>query len=206
MKRELDYITIEGALGWDQHWFQDWSMYFGGCAAVTACDLCIYLAKEKGLSPLYPYDPNHVTKEDYLALAKIMKRYLTPRLQGIDTLPLYSSGLFGYWQKTGVTSLEIAEVSGALPWTEGRALIKMQIDSALPVPFLLLRHKNPSLKPYQWHWFNLAGYEEHEGDFSVKAVTYGSSRWLNLKELWDSGHKRRGGFIRIVTPEAPLEK
>lgn len=206
MKKELDYFMIEGALGWNQHWFRDWSMYFGGCAAVTACDLCIYLARVKGIPQLYPYDPGHVAKEDYLAFAKTMKRYLTPRLQGIDTLPLYRSGLLRFWQDAGANTLEIAEVSGALPWTEARDMAKQQIDSAMPVPFLLLRHKEPSLKPYQWHWFNLAGYEERDGDFYVKAVTYGSSRWLNLKGLWDSGHKRRGGFIRILTPGDLLEE
>ena len=44
MKNELDYIQIEDGLGGNQDWFPEWDMYHGGCAAVTACDLCIYLA------------------------------------------------------------------------------------------------------------------------------------------------------------------
>lgn len=45
MTKELDYFAIEGGLGWNQHWFSDRRMYVAGCAAVTACDLSIHLAR-----------------------------------------------------------------------------------------------------------------------------------------------------------------
>jgi hypothetical protein len=198
MKKELDYFSIEGDLGWNQHGFRDWSMYFGGCAAVSACDLCIYLARQKGMALLYPYDADRLSREEYLAFSKTMKRYLMPRLKGIDTLHLYSSGLLHYWRDMGADSLELVKASGTVPLTEARELIREQIDSDMLVPFLLLLHKNRSFRAYQWHWFNLAGYEEREGDFYVKAITYGSFRWLSLTKLWETGHRRKGGFIRIL--------
>ena len=44
--KELNYFIIDGAIGWNQDWFKEWWMNKGGCAAVTACDLCLYLARE----------------------------------------------------------------------------------------------------------------------------------------------------------------
>jgi hypothetical protein len=29
----------------------------------------------------------------------------------------------------------------------------------------------------------------------VKAVTYSSYEWLDLRRLWDTGHIRRGGLV-----------
>ena len=199
MKKELDYFSIEGGLGWNQRWFSDRWMYFGGCAAVTACDLSIYLARTKRITELYPYDADNLTREDYLAFSKTMKGYLGPRWTGIDTLELYSSGLRMYWQDVGASSLTLVEVDGTMPWMDAGELIRKRIDSGIIVPFLLLRHKNQALKDYHWHWFSLAGYEERQGELYVKAVTYGSFRWLDFRELWATGHQRKGGFIQVHT-------
>lgn len=188
---------MDGALGWNQNWFTDWSMYDGGCAAVTACDLCIYLARQKHLSALYPYDPKHPAKEEYLAFSKRMKPYLKPRWQGIDTLELHLSGLSAYWRDIGVFSLHGEGLSGNASWKQARELIRKQVDSGILVPCLLLYHKSVTLKDFQWHWFNLAGYEEFDGEFYVKAVTYGSFYWLNLQELWNTGYRSKGGLIEI---------
>lgn len=197
MKKELKYFTIDGALGWNQNWFKDKSMYLGGCGAVTACDLCIYLAREKGFSSLYPYDENQLNKQEYVEFSKIMKKYLAPRWTGIDTLEIYIKGFSNYLGDIGESSLKVEGLSASVAWEEGKKLIKDQIDSGMIVPFLLLNHKSHALKDYQWHWFNLAGYEEFNGEFHVEAITYGSFRWLNLQELWDTGYKKKGGIIKI---------
>ena len=44
MKKELEYFYIGKAYGGNQEWFFDAMMRIGGCAAVTACDSCIYLS------------------------------------------------------------------------------------------------------------------------------------------------------------------
>ena len=49
MKKELDYIQVDDALGGNQDWFWDPFMKGGGCAAVTACDVCIYLQDKRGI-------------------------------------------------------------------------------------------------------------------------------------------------------------
>lgn len=197
--KELDYFCIDDSIGWNQNNFSDWSMYDGGCAAVTACDLCIYLAQQKGFADLYPYDSRYPTQKEYLAFSETMKQYLHPRWQGIDTLELYLSGILSYFQDRGVSSISGKGISGSLPVHRARDLIRKQIDSEFLVPCLLLYHKNSMLKDFQWHWFNLAGYEEFEDEFYVKAVTYGNFYWLNLRELWNTGYRRKGGLIEIKT-------
>ena len=68
--RDRDYFTIEGCYGGNQDWFTNLVMHMGGCAAATACDSCIYfgLQNEK-MKPLYPFDIECLTKEDYKAVS-----------------------------------------------------------------------------------------------------------------------------------------
>ena len=123
-----------------------------------------------------------------------MKPHLHPRWQGIDTLDLYLSGLSAYWYSADVHSLKGSGLSGTASWREARELVRERVNAGIPVPCLLLYHKSRTLKDFEWHWFNLAGYEEFDGEFYVKAVTYGTFYWLNL---WDTGQRRKGGLIRI---------
>ena len=197
MKKELDYIRIDNTLGGNQDWFLDPFMKGGGCAAVTACDLCIYLAKKRGMKSLYPYNPEHTDKEDYIHFSKQMKPYLRPRWKGIDTLDIYLDGIRSYWTDIGYEGLIAEGLPGTASLTAAKEAVHRQIDKGFPVPFLLLHHKEPVLKDYVWHWFNLAGYDEFEEDFFVKAITYGEFEWLDLKMLWNTGFEHKGGMILL---------
>lgn len=201
MKKELDYFYIGSALGWNQNWFAQKTMHDGGCAAVTACDLCICLARCQHISGIYPYDASHITKENYLAFSEIMQPYLRPRAQGIDSTALYIDGLSAYLRRCGSHPvLRLQGIQAAVPADQGWEIICRQMDAGYIVPFLLLYHRSPSLRDFQWHWFNLAGYAEFDGmdgTRCVKAVTYGTSWWLPFDELWHTGYARKGGFILV---------
>lgn len=194
---ELNYYTVDGAVGWNQDWFRDWWMHLGGCAAVTACDVCIHLAREHGRTALYPYDARHVLRAEYEDFAMQMKPYLKPRRTGIDRLSIYLAGLHSYWQDCGVFSLAAEGLSGEAPWTAAWDLICRQVDANMLVPCLLLHHENKIFNDWQWHWFNLAGYDFRQGRPMVRAVTYGQSFWLDFRALWDTGKARKGGLIKI---------
>ena len=103
-----------------------------------------------------------------------MKPYLRPRRSGIDTLEIYLSGLSAYLADAGISCIKGTGLSGTAPWQEAADLIRRQIDRGILVPCLLLLHKSSMFKDFQWHWFNLAGYEEFDGEFYVKAITYGT--------------------------------
>ncbi len=197
MKNELDYIQIEDGLGGNQDWFPEWDMYHGGCAAVTACDLCIYLALREDAESLYPYDLRHLNREDFVRFARDMKPYLSPRSHGIDFLEIYIEGLSQYWRDAGGSGRRLEGLSGTVPFEEARGVVREQLRSGLPVPYLMLRHQDDALEDFEWHWFNLAGYEEAGDDLMVEAVTYGKPHWLSLRRMWNSGEDRRGGVIRV---------
>lgn len=194
MKLELDYFYIGNAYGGEQTWFSDYWMRLGGCAAVTACDCSIYfsLFRKKNL---YPYDVDHVMREDYIRFSKKMKPYLRPRISGIDRLDIYIDGFRKYLTDRGEEKLKMKVWEGGNQISDTKIVVKQQINEGFPIPFLILKHANPNFQDYVWHWFLLTGYEEIGDNFMVKVVTYGSWRWLKLDELWDTGYERKGGLI-----------
>ena len=66
MKRELEHYYIDKSYGGNQDWFTDLWMNRGGCGAVAACECCLSLARNFGLTQLYPFDPFDVTREDFI--------------------------------------------------------------------------------------------------------------------------------------------
>ena len=170
-------------------------MRMGGCAAAAACDSCIYFEQYRGKQGLYPYDKANITKEDYIKFAMVMKPYLHPRLTGIDTLELYMDGFSQYMTDCGSRDIMMEPFYGSEPLEKAREVLQQQINEGFPVPCLMLHHKNRAFKNYDWHWFMLTGYESYEDTSMVKAATYGGFRWLDFNELWDTGHRRKGGLI-----------
>jgi hypothetical protein len=194
MKLELDYFYIGNAYGGEQTWFSDYWMRLGGCAAVTACDCSIYFSLFRK-KDLYPYNVDHVMREDYIRFSKKMKPYLRPRMSGIDRLDIYIDGFRKYLTDRDEAKLKMKEWEGGNQITDTKIVVKQQINEGFPIPCLILKHANPDFQDYVWHWFLLTGYEEVGESFMVKVVTYGSWRWLKLDELWDTGYERKGGLI-----------
>ena len=196
-KKILDYFTIEGTPGGNQDWLIEWDMNRGGCAAVTACDLCMLLSRQDRFRKLYPFDPDNISRDDFIKFSAIMKPFLYPRYHGVDFLETYICGLKDYMQSVNSNDLIIEGLSGNVSYEILAQAIMNQIDDNFPVPFLLLNHYDPELDDFNWHWFNLAGYEETENDLNVMTVTYGEYKWFGLRRLCDTHHSRKGGIIRV---------
>ena len=116
MKKELDYFSIDGVQGGSQDWMSNFLMKFGGCAALAACDTCIYLAAKQGWKQIYPYNIAHLCREDYDRFAMKMKPYLRPRIGGVDRLSLYIEGFQRYLADAGVTDLCLEGLEGQTPY------------------------------------------------------------------------------------------
>lgn len=194
IKKELPHFQIDGAYGGSQDWFTDPMMNLGGCAAATTCDCCIYFDRYFG-THLYPFELNSLTREDYLLFSEKMKPYLRPRWTGINTLELFMDGVHKYFHDAGEHRILMQPFSGELPYVQAQQKVLQQIDDGIPIPYLNLHHRNPVFHDYDWHWFLLNGYETWEDTIMVKAVTYGSWKWLNFRDLWDSGRKPKGGMV-----------
>ena len=197
MKIELPYYKIGDSIGGNQDWFSDPILHIGGCAAVTACDLCILLAWEHGKTHLYPFDCSNITKEDFLSFGQEMKPYLHPGLRGVDTLEHFIAGLNWYFLQKGELSLHAEGLAGDVSAELAAQQLREQTARGIPTPFLLLKHKNPAFKDYVWHWFLLAGVDDRDGGLYVRAVTYGESQYLPFDALWETGYTEKGGIILL---------
>jgi hypothetical protein len=197
MRKELPYFKIKNSFGGNQDWFRDPMMHLGGCGAAAACDVCINTALYDKKAHLYPFDIQELDKEDYIKFSMKMKPYLRPRLHGIDTLEIFMDGFHDYLKDVGDQEIQLTGCHGEVPVKEAAREVMSQIDKGIPIPFLLLKHKDVNFKDLVWHWFMLVGYEEFEDDFYVKIATYGGFRWLSLYELWDTGFERKGGMVLV---------
>ena len=87
--------------------------------------------------------------------------------------------------------------SGANLLLDGEKVIIKQINKDIPIPFLLLKHKNEKFEEIVWHWFLIVGYEKSDNDLLIKIATYGDYNWISFKELWSTEYEEKGGMIII---------
>jgi hypothetical protein len=197
IKNELEYFHIGRAFGGNQDWLLEPTMHFGGCGAVTACDTSICLAMYKGKSQMIPFVPEDLTRRRYVSFAMAMKPYLSPRWTGINTLEIFMDGFTDYIRDVGASGITMSGFSGSGDEAEAEKLIVQQIDTGIPIPYLVLYHKDPVFMDFKWHWFLLAGYEKNDSGFFVKTATYGEGRWFSFHDLWDTGYEEKGGMVII---------
>ena len=195
MTHELEHFYIGESYGGNQDWFPTFMMRIGGCAAETACDSSLYLALHRGLKKIAPENAGTLSKKDYIRFAYEMRPYLAPRAMGVDRLETFMEGYGAYLRDRGETHLRMAPLPGSAPCDAAQRTVTRQIDLGLPVPMLVLNHRNSRFQDYVWHWFLLNGYDDSGAAFRVKAVTYSAYEWLELPGLWDTGYRRRGGLV-----------
>ena len=206
MQHELNYFKIEDCVGGNQDWFKDILMRIGGCAAVTACDLCIFLSYYHDIKNLYPFDNENITKSEYICFSKIIKPYLHPRLGGIDKASIYIEGFNSYLSDCNISCLKLTEFNcDSTSLYDAYSVITYSINKNFPIPYLLLLHEDKLFKNYNWHWFMITGYRNANNKRFVKVTTYGKSDWFNFDSLWNTKRTKKGGFI-IVDIKIVLNK
>ena len=146
MIRVLPHYFIGEHCGIDQDWFPGFWMRIGGCGAVTACEICIYLARFRGRRELCPFDPKHITRADALAFGEIMRPYLHPRVSGIDKTEIFIDGFRAYLASRG-TALAMESLEGDAPYAAAETAVRTRIDRGMPVAYLMLLHRGSGLSP-----------------------------------------------------------
>ncbi len=194
MIKELEYFNIGGSYGGNQNWMRDPWMHIGGCGALTACDMCIYLAMYRGKEELYPY-ALPPARDDYMGFAKLMKPYLKPRRMGIDRIETYMEEFDVYLKDRGVTGVALEGIPGTKDTDTAWGAIRESIDEGIPLCCLTLRHRDREFDFFEWHWYVLNGYVEDNNVRKVKAATYGRSFVLDFDRLWDTGYEQKGGLV-----------
>ena len=202
IKKELPYFNIGKSYGGNQRWMIDPWMHLGGCAALTTCDLLIYLALHKGKKELYPKNPDSITRRDYVKFGMSIKPYLQPRESGIKDLDTYIASVKQYFEDVEADYINVIGLEGTEPYEKARQTIMASIDRKIPVAYLMLKHEDKSFDFFEWHWFIVNGYEKKEDDIYIKVATYGKAHWLNLSKLWDTGQDEKGGIVTFIVDEA----
>ncbi len=198
MKNELNYYTIGDSFGGNQDWFTTFPMRLGGCAAATACDASIVLARNYNILNIYPYKKESIEKQDYIEFSNEMKSYLKPRLQGINRIELFQEGYKEYLKEHSIENISVSGFKADQSLELAQEFIIKQIDQGMPIPYLLLRHRNVLFKHMTWHWFLVIGYEEEDGRFYIQVATYGKKQKFELKTFWDTGFSQKGGMVQIL--------
>lgn len=218
-RKELPYFSVDGHFGGSQSWFLDPWMHIGGCGALTMCDLLLYQAICKGRRDCWPFEekaastnvgaatdetshakvwkaPN-LSKRDYRKFGMIMKPYLRPRESGIKDLKTFIDGAQVYLEDSEIKGFRLEALEGARPYEEAEQAVRDRIDHEMPVPMLMLRHRDRRFDFFEWHWFLIVGYEERESGFHIKVATYGKKHWLDFRKFWDTGELERGGLVKV---------
>lgn len=201
MEKKLDFFYIGDSYGGNQDWCLDHMMQLGGCAAITACDSTLYFALHHGKTSLYKGDLEKPDQDEYLYFTEEMKEYLHPRWCGIDKPEIYVEGFTRFLEDKG-EKVTMTILPGTADEGEAEERIKEQIEKDLPVPILILNHENPAMEDYVWHWFLLIGYRydgdnalAEEGRFQVQTLTYSEAKWVDFRNLWNTGREAKGGII-----------
>ena len=82
-------------------------------------------------------------------------------------------GLSKYLRDCGETRLSMRGLYSSCSLVDFKMAVRTQLDKKLPIPVLILNHRNSRLKDYIWHWF------------------YGEQHWLSLDELQDSVYEKK---------------
>ncbi|MFQ8601604.1 MAG: hypothetical protein ACLSAO_00830 [Anaerovoracaceae bacterium] len=197
-KVELPYFNVGKNYGSNQSWMMDPWMHLGGCAALTTCDVFIYMSMYKDRKDLYSLkspSQRELDRKAYSKFAMSVKLYLEPRRTGIKDLKTYTDGVELYLKDTDVEDIELKSIEGSEPYEKIRMAVEESINKGMPLAYLMLKHKDKAFEFFEWHWFIVNGYEDKEDGFYIKAATYGKAHWLNLEKLWDTGYDHKGGIV-----------
>lgn len=200
MKRELDFINIEGFYGGDQNWYRDRFMRMAGCSAVCASEACAYLAGHfPGLRKLYPGDPDNICKDEFVLFMETVFKYVTPGFMGMSSIKRFKRCFLEYACTAGV-DVRLTLLGGESRADEAKQFARNAMDAGYCVLYLLLTHKDKELDEFTWHWFTLTGYEDIGESMQVDFATWGSKHSFDFDRMWNTGTKSHGGMVVISDP------
>ena len=130
-----------------------------------------------------------------------MFQYLHPGIGGLTSIDKFERMLGKYIMTTG-TQMGMQKVYGRESYETAKNFFISSIDNGIPVMFLMLKHADPAFDEYEWHWFNLTGYEiTAEGRLNAIFATWGSRHVFDFQRAWETGRYWKGGMVAFVRPK-----
>ena len=197
MKKELDFLLIDGRYGGDQNRFARFRMWRGGCSTVCACHAAACLAaKDPSRRALSPLPGLVITEAEFDTFSIDMFRFVYPRHRGMPTTALFQEAFQGYADHRGIP-VSYRSLQGDAPTAEAEAFVRESIDAGDTIQYLLLLHAAREFNELGWHWFTVTGYEETPDGLHIIFSTWGQRRTLPLAALWDTRREEKGGLLVI---------
>jgi len=148
------------------------------------------------LRGLYPNDPAHITKKEFLAFMTSIFPFFPPGITGMSNTGRFRRCFLNYadWAGAGV---KLTLMDGGESAQAAKKFVTSTLDEGYLVLYLLLRHKDPALDDFTWHWFNLTGYETNDDFMTVDFATWGRKHTVDFDNLWNTGANHKGGMVVI---------
>ena len=201
-KNELKFFLIDGKYyGGDQNWSNHKWMKLGGCSTVSFCEACICLAGTfRKLRGLYPYDPIHVKKQEFMDYFKMVFQYVYPGIGGLSSIERFKRMAQSFVDTRDI-NVGFNCLSGSAAYEDAESFIVGHIDQGYPVMYLMLKHKDRAFEDYEWHWFTVTGYERAYNGLRVEFATWGEKHSFMLENAWDTRKTMKGGLVAMTLPE-----
>ena len=194
--KKIDYFNIEGTPGGNQEWFSDFWMHLGGCGALAACDLCICLALNHGMTSCLPFPSGDLSRKNYEVFGMIMEPYIKPRMGGVTELSFFTEGCGAYLERHGF-DVTFSTISGEEDYDKAVSFVKDHMENNLPIAYLNLSHKDKEFKDLWWHWFSVTGYRETKEGMKLIFHTYGEENEVDFRRLWNTEMTPKGGMVAV---------
>ena len=127
MKKEIDFIDVEGFYGGSQRWMPKEIMRLGGCSSICAGEICAVLKKNFGRKYICTIDTDMMTKEFFVSFCCVLFKYIYPRKKGVDTTALFVKSFKDYLCFAKAQA-EFTEFSGENYYDDAKDFIIKAID------------------------------------------------------------------------------
>ena len=196
-----DFLKItdknDAFYGGAQAWFSDKFSVNGGCGVVSAANILAYLAASaEKYARLYPR--NSLSKQNFTAFMEELCGFV--KIRNFFGQPLgvwgekrFEKGVLDYAKSRGV-SLSETSFNGK---TSASDFIKNALSENLPVAMLIgfnsrlknVRYVYPSGSAlnysFERHWVTITELSENNGNFTVKASSWGAAAEIDLADFID---------------------
>nr|WP_300003479.1 hypothetical protein [Tissierella sp.] len=189
LKKEKDFVNIEGNYGAYQNWLftgnhrkKFWADR--SCGLAAAGNVAYYLTQNHK-KPLYNYP--EMTVENFTLFLNELYKFIRPRLYGIPTLAYMKRGFTRFAKSNGVSLQgETINMRYSREYIIGK--IKEVLAEDVPIMMLTWNTHQPHLK---YHWVTITGYfrDEKGGNFIVtsnwgRREIFNLDRWLAERSFY----------------------
>ncbi|MDP2814898.1 MAG: hypothetical protein Q8S15_05755 [Erysipelotrichaceae bacterium] len=184
----MDSKTNRIFYGCDQDWYTTKWQQLSGCGPTVATNMVIYILKKQ-----------FTTRLEYVQLMRDVRKYVTPKIGGVNRTSIYYRGLSRYFSNSDWSMdfryLNVPKKSQRPSFDQITVFINYALEHDSPIAFLNL-HNGKVKNLEAWHWtLIIESHLDNENDHTmVTILDNGEKKTIDLK-LWYESTNNDGGFV-----------